>query len=201
MGQRQPLGCSEHVVHLADSPLSAARALAAFVSDGFRHNDSILIVTRPETWNRAAVELPAEHPSLADAIAEGRLVVRDSTRTLSACLAGDMPAEECFEAAVAGLVRAYAARNGQLRVYGDMVDLLARDGRFDAAARLEELWNDLATQVPFTLLCGYSSSHFTNARDGHAVERICALHSGRNCDALDVAAQQLLGTRSPMHAR
>ena len=192
MGQPQAVCTPEHIVHLSDSPLSAARALAAFVSEGFRNRDVILVVARPETWNLAAVELAGEHALLAKAVADGRLVVRDSTRTLAASLAGEMPAADRFETAVAALVHDCAGRGGQLRIYGDMVDLLARDGRFDAAARLEELWNEHATHVSFTLLCGYSSSHFTHAGDASALDVVCGLHSRHDFDAQDVAAQQLL---------
>lgn len=192
MDQPTPLGTCEHIVHLTDSPLSAARALAAFVREGFQNGDVILVVARPETWNLAAVELAGERAWLPKAVADGRIVVRDSTRTLAACLAGEMPEAARFETAVASLVRNCAARGGRLRVYGDMVDVLAGDGRFEAAARLEELWNELATRVSFTLLCGYSSSHFTHDADASALNTICGLHSRHDCDAQDVAAQQLL---------
>ena len=47
-----------------------------------------------------------------------------------------------------------------IRVYGEMVDLLWKDGLEAAAIRLETLWNQLADTHDFNLLCGYSMGNF-----------------------------------------
>jgi hypothetical protein len=47
-----------------------------------------------------------------------------------------------------------------VRAYGEMVDLLWKDGSQKAAIRLEMLWNQLAQTREFSLLCGYSMGNF-----------------------------------------
>ena len=49
-----------------------------------------------------------------------------------------------------------AARNpAGVSVYGEMVGLLWSQGMTISAMHLEELWNELQCELPFSLLCGY----------------------------------------------
>jgi hypothetical protein len=178
-------------VQLFDSHESAAQAAAAFVAEGFADGERVVLVIRLDDWSRAAVRLAAEGIPLGEAIGSGRLVVRDSTRTVEGCLIDGMPTAGNFERAVGDLVRDLASAGVRLRAYGDMVDLLAAEERFDAAARLEELWNDLRARVPFTLFCGYSSTHFCRAGDD-ALCRIRGLHSHERREPGDLVANHLL---------
>jgi hypothetical protein len=47
----------------------------------------------------------------------------------------------------------------------------------DAAIRLEQLLNQLATIYEFDLLCAYELSSFHGKENGHVFENICAQHS------------------------
>jgi hypothetical protein len=182
-----------HGVQLFDSNSSAGRALTDFVREGLANGEQIVLVTRLDNWNRAAVDLAREFP-LSDAVASGQLTVRDSRLTLAAILVDDTPSPERFEQTVANLISQSAKRGTPLRAYGDMVDLLAEDRRFEAAAQLEELWNDLRRRIPFALLCGYSSSHFCDVTSVPALQRIRRLHSHETCAPGDFMASELLTT-------
>jgi hypothetical protein len=57
------------------------------------------------------------------------------------------------------------------------VPLLWAEGRVDAAIRLEQLLNQLATIYEFDLLCAYELSSFHGKENGHVFENICAQHS------------------------
>jgi hypothetical protein len=60
-----------------------------------------------------------------------------------------------------------------VRLYGEMVAVLWRHERADAALALERLWNDYLHERPLPLLCAYSSSDV----EGHpAVEAVCQAH-------------------------
>jgi hypothetical protein len=62
-----------------------------------------------------------------------------------------------------------------VRAYGEMVDVLWKQGRAEAAIRLEVLWNNLAETHTFSLLCGYSIGNFYKQTD--KLEEVCALHT------------------------
>jgi hypothetical protein len=177
---------------LADSADSAARALAAYVRHGVERDATMIVIVRLETWNRAAVGLVRDGVPVSDLVAAGRLLVRDSSAMLASLMRGGLPDRARFEDVIAPLVRECASLGRPVHAYGDMVDLLAAAGRFEAAERLEDLWNDLAASVPFTLLCGYSSGGFVGTPEGpDALARLRRRHSHLECDPEDLAASEL----------
>src|SRR5204862_7052846 len=60
---------------------------------------------------------------------------------------------------------------------GGMVALLCADRRPEAAIRLEELWNDPAKTLSFSLLCAYPLAAFRGQAHGATLLRICGAHS------------------------
>jgi len=58
-----------------------------------------------------------------------------------------------------------------------MVALLFAEGKGDALLRLEELWNALGKELPFSLCCGYPFKQFSNRPDEPLFLKICAEHS------------------------
>jgi signal transduction histidine kinase len=64
-----------------------------------------------------------------------------------------------------------------LRLYGEMVDLLWRDGNTEGALQLEQLWNDLAHTYEFSLLCAYAMGNFYRSGDAERFQQICRHHT------------------------
>jgi signal transduction histidine kinase len=58
-----------------------------------------------------------------------------------------------------------------------MVDVLARQGNFRAAVRLEELWHDALQENPFSLLCAYLMDNFFRHGDSDRLLEVFATHS------------------------
>jgi len=108
----------------------------------------------------------------------GMLTLRDARETLSAFMVGGMPDWNRFLGSVGALVdRAGAVKEGtRLRAYGEMDDLLWREGNPQAAIRLEEFWNDLGRTRSFSLLCGYVMGNFDKESDRAGFGDVCAAH-------------------------
>jgi hypothetical protein len=83
-----------------------------------------------------------------------------------------------------------------LRIYGEMVEVLACEGNYNGASQLEELWNELSLEHSFTLLCGYSAAHFAGPDAGSALAIICCQHSRSFCERHDPLAQFLLSRQT-----
>ena len=64
-----------------------------------------------------------------------------------------------------------------IRAYGEMVDVLWRDGNTDGAIRLEELWEELGESYAFSLLCAYAMGNFYKTTDVGAFREICHRHT------------------------
>jgi anti-sigma regulatory factor (Ser/Thr protein kinase) len=77
-------------------------------------------------------------------------------------------------------VRAAAEAGRPLTIYGEMVALLWDADNVGAAMALEELWNSLARDVVFSLLCAYprSAGGDDGGLDDGGLGDLCTLHSG-----------------------
>lgn len=106
-----------------------------------------------------------------------RLILLDADATLAMFITDGRPDRERFRATVAPVIRDAAARGSAVRAFGEMVDRLCRVGRRDSALELERLWNDLAGELSFTLVCGYALDSFRSDADRAAFEDVCASHS------------------------
>jgi hypothetical protein len=103
------------------------------------------------------------------------------------------PVPQLFDAVVGSMVREIAARSAHgLRIYGEMVDILAEERNFGAVRQLEDLWNGLAARQSFQLLCGYSSAHFADPETAHLLPHICSRHTDVVIDDDDVLGRWVL---------
>jgi PAS domain S-box-containing protein len=101
----------------------------------------------------------------------------DARTTMEQFLHRGMPNGERFRQVIGGTLERVNGAGGRVRAYGEMVDLLWRDGEPDAAIKLEELWNDLANHYTFSLLCAYPMGNFYKESDSALFERICSTHN------------------------
>jgi hypothetical protein len=127
------------------------------------------------------------------AMARGTLVVMDASDTLRRLSRNGSPNAAAFETEIASPVAALA-RNGRVRAYGEMVDLLAQRTEFDEAIALEQLWNGLAARVPLSLMCGYSAAHFVSAGTHRALRDICGTHGHVHRGTQDPLAMWVLNS-------
>lgn len=187
---------SEHVAQLFDETESLIIAIAAYLRDGWTRGDNLLVVARPAHWALISGELAADGCSVSDSIANGRLVALDAATTLSAITVNGEPDPAKFRASVGEIVGRIAGGGATgLTVYGEMVDVLAAQGNFTGAERLEALWNELATGCSFRLLCGYSSAHFGDERTTAHLHAICGAHTAARARRTDLLASWLLANR------
>lgn len=169
---------SHHIVQLFDTHASLIKSVAAFLEYGFDAGDTLLVVARPTYWKSIAKCLKRAGYPVDDAMSVGRLTVLDASATLASFMRRGAIAPALFEEIVGSCVGRLAGRAGHgLRIYGEMVDLLAEEGNLEAAHELEELWNELAERYSFTLLCGYAAAHFTDPLTAQALRAICDAHT------------------------
>ncbi|HTA13151.1 MAG TPA: MEDS domain-containing protein [Solirubrobacteraceae bacterium] len=168
---------SAHVVqfytHDSELVASAGSHLGAALRAG---GVGVAIATRP---HREAFEayLARDGVELALARAEGRLVLLDANATLHACMRDGEIDGHAFHTVIGGLLREAQESGGAVHVYGEMVTLLWDAGEVPAAIELETLWNELAEELAFSLLCAYPAASATGEDHVQALHAVCALHS------------------------
>jgi PAS domain S-box-containing protein len=166
----------EHRVQFYETDTFLAEQVARFIAEGIpRGEPAVIIATQAhrDAFVRALLASGASVERLSD---DGRLVMLDARETLTAFTVDGQPSWERFRDVVGGLMTRVAARHPgvSIRAYGEMVDLLWRDGKQDDAIRLEEMWNDLRNEHAFSLLCAYVIDSFYKE---NGIPRICATHS------------------------
>lgn len=190
---RDPSG---HTCQLFDSRESLVETVAAFVSDGLNAGDSLLAVMWPENWVATVRCLRQQGLNPSAGLASGQITVLNAATTLETFRRHGHVDPELFDASVGGLVRGLAAKGPRLRIYGEMVDVLAMEGDFRGALQLEALWNDLVARLPFSLFCGYAAVNFGNPRAADALRLTCRAHTHVRTNPQDVLASFLLQTVS-----
>jgi hypothetical protein len=183
---------TEHFVQLFDDSESLGAAVASFLEEGFSNGDAALVVLSRDHWDAIAARLHEHGVSIAAAAASGQLTIRDGAEMLHVFTQCDLPDAELFDRSIGTLVRQLAAGGRRLRIYGEMVDLLAAEGNFRGASALEQLWNELGERESFTLFCSYSAVHFGDPRTTDALRAICRFHSHVRSSPVDILGSFLL---------
>ncbi len=194
----------EHGVQVYGDPAELATSVAAFLAAGLDAGQPAVIVATPAQTEAFVRGLADRGWDVGDAKSRGLLVTADAEETLAALMDGDSPSPERFDDVVGGLLdRAEANAEGrEPRVFGEMVELLTREGRVEAAFELEQLWNDLARRRRFSLLCGYQLDVFDPHAQAAMLPRLCNLHShvlpasnyARLSRSVDRALDEVLGS-------
>jgi PAS domain S-box-containing protein len=171
-----------HVVQFYQEDQPLIEELTRLIGTALIGGDSAIVVATKAHRDALASELKARDLNISRAAAEGRYVALDAAKTLQQITIGQMPDPDLFSGLIGGrIVRANAASKTDLPrtvIFGEMVALLWAEGKYDAAIRLEELWNTLAGKHSFHLRCAYPMAGFKKEGQSEQFVRICAEHSG-----------------------
>src|SRR6185503_4425934 len=114
------------------------------------------------------------------------MLMLDAREMLDLFMEDGLPHPERFRHVVtAALQRVAGRRDKTIRAYGEMVDLLWKEGRSAASIKLEMLWNTLAGTHDFSLLCGYAMGNFYK---DVTVDDVCRQHTHRVSDTGEASA-------------
>jgi signal transduction histidine kinase len=179
---RQTSGSSaahEHVVQFYESDHFLVATVADYIADGLLRGEPVVIIATPMHRDAFAARLRDRGVDAEAVKREGRLTMLDARDMLAGFMLGSTPDAKRFKGVVGGLIEGILGGGGQssVRAYGEMVDVLWRDGNTDGAIQLEELWNDLAATCSFTLLCAYNMGNFYKEAHANQFHEVCRRHS------------------------
>jgi hypothetical protein len=152
----QPIA-RDHMVQLYQDDDFLARAITLYLVEGLREETPAVIVTTPAHWKLVREHFGQVGLEASDFEKSGQLTILDATDVLAHFMVGDVPDRTLFRDFMGGIIGQTAARvpHRDVRVFGDMVDLLWRQGKHASALRLEQLWNRLTLDHRFVLFCAY----------------------------------------------
>ncbi len=177
-GRLPPPSLPHHTVQFYEDDEFVCDAVAKFLGEGAALGDSLVVIATGPHRNALCRRLESQGIDVGALQSDGRLVLLDAEESLARFMRNGQPDRELFDAAVGRLIAATLGglpAGARLRAYGEMVDVLWRDGQRQAAIQLEDLWNELQTQYSFTLLCAYAMASFY--REPAELQDVCATHT------------------------
>ncbi len=177
--ERAGLVHTNHAVQFYDSKDFLSGFVTNFVAAALRARAPVVIIAR-DSLRKTFVE---SHGGLGfdlnAACESGQLGLYDAAEVLATFMMGGRPDRALFRDCIGEMVRKATASRPRvrLRIYGEMVDVLWSGGHHEAAVELEELWNDLARDHSFSLLCAYDMGGFGHAGQEAQFEAICRAHT------------------------
>lgn len=169
----------DHTVQFYEDDAFLAEAVGRFVGAGIGAGDNLIVIARAPNLARFRQTLGAEAIDLDRVVRSGQLTMLDAEETLDRFMDGDMPDVSRFLDVIGGaLFDTMRARPRRfLRAYGEMVDVLWRGGNARAAIALEGLWNELAREHVFSLLCAYDIQSFSPNDDPLYLDALSWAHT------------------------
>ena len=168
-----------HVVQFYEDEELLAQTVANFISKGIVAGEFVVVIATEAHRDAFCDRLKKIWIDVDGARNSGQLALLDARETLAQFMVDGSPDWERFRAVIGSVLdRGRAGREARvIRAYGEMVDLLWRDGNRDAAIKLEGLWNEIGALYPFDLLCAYVMDNFYKESDGAEFARICNVHT------------------------
>jgi PAS domain S-box-containing protein len=171
----------EHVVQFYQDDKFLVDAVSGFVGSALAAGDAAVLIATAAHREGVEQVLRKRGLEIGEAARQGRFIELDATETLGQFMIDGLPDQDCFRKVIGAKLAQVAAsvvgERRQIAAFGEMVNILWATGNYEAALRLEQLWNQLAKEHSFSLLCAYPISGFNSAKHTEAFLKICAEHS------------------------
>ncbi len=167
----------DHAVSFYDHDGEAITALVRYVVSGLVYGERVIVVATER--HQAALDRALRDVHSIDDSREragGNYVTLDAAQTLARFMVDGVPDPARFRASVGALLAQACAPGVTVRVFGEMVALLWDEDNVAGAIALEELWNSLADEHAFHLLCAYPTGPLREAGLDD-IARVCETHS------------------------
>jgi signal transduction histidine kinase len=167
-----------HQVQFYNNDTYLTEVLVRFVRSGLSAGSPVVVIATTEHSESLVEALSQQGFDLHSCIRNNQLTCLDARETLATFMVDGMPDEEAFRHGIGTVLDQVRAGRSDVTLYafGEMVDLLWRDGNSEAAIRLEQMWNDLAAGSSCSLLCAYAMGNFVGEAHSEGFERMCREH-------------------------
>jgi len=166
----------DHVLQVYDTEEIFTDAFAGFIGTGIHIGDCCIVVASETHLAAINDRLVSQGVNTVEAMADGRYIQVNVEELLLKFMVDDQIDEKLFEQAVNPVFEKCRNAKRVVRACGEVAPTLAGRGNWAAAARMEELWEELHHKEKFSLFCAYPKNLFekgTKAKINH----ICAKHS------------------------
>ena len=169
---------SKHAVQFYEDDGFLCEILTDFSREGLENGEAVILVATEAHGREVERRLAERGIHVRGPREAGRFVLLDARQTLDGLMVDGVPDADRFLSIVGSLL-ASATVDGwrSVRFFGEMVDLLWREGNHGAAIRLEEMWNAFGRANSARVLCGYAMDNFVKETHTAEFARVCEAHT------------------------
>jgi signal transduction histidine kinase len=166
----------DHVVQFYEDERFLYNRVGEFIAKGLAEGGAVLVVaTRTHRRGFQRVLRDQFEIDVPQVRSIRQLTFLDAQELLGRIVVNGLPDQELTRTHLGGAIaETIEANPGRpLRTYGEMVDLLWRQGNARAALRLEEIWHALSRTMMFSRLCAYGIAGFARPSEGGGLFELC----------------------------
>ena len=162
----RPIG---HTVQFYRDERFLINTFTSFIKDGLDLDETVVLIMTAQHRQMLHTTLTG------DQLRNDKLKFFDAKDFLALLKLEDWSNESQFMHGIETIF-SLAGETGQVRVFGEAVDVLCREGKAAAALRLEELGNSVALKHHWSVLCAYSLSAIYEKGGPDTLIKVCQLH-------------------------
>jgi signal transduction histidine kinase len=174
-------GISTHSVQFYEEDSFLLDSLAKLIGAALGAGDAAIVVATQAHRDGLAERLKARGFDLEVSAKLGKYCALDAAETLCGFMVNGKLDAALFHSFTKYVLASFRStpeeKSPRLVLFGEMVALLWLEGNFDAALKLEQLWNDLAHTYSFHLHCAYPMKGFDQEGHSQPFLNICAEHT------------------------
>lgn len=166
-----------HIVQLYEDDDLLTRRVSHYLREGLERQEAVIAIASQPHRESFTEQLARDEVDVDKVLGERQLILFDADDLLSRFMTDGQPDEAKFQATVGDILEESGGSFRGLRLYGEMVDVLWREGNVTAALRLEHLWHQLLHRQDLPLLCAYRIDILDRTFRESSFQSVLAIHS------------------------
>ncbi len=166
-----------HIVQVCQNKALQVEVITRYVKEGLLNDEAVIIIATSALRKAVIAKMDALGLDVHTFKSQSQIKFFDAEFLLSGFLIDGVLEEQAFQEFIGIPIQAAQLKFGKVRAFGEMVDVLWKEGQHDTAIQLEDLWNNLSKKQEFSLLCTYSLDSLNPNAYDDSLERICNRHT------------------------
>ncbi len=164
------------VVLYGNDRRTLAQQVTTYISEGLAAGEAVVVLASDANATLFRRGLHHRRIDVGGAARENRYVSFDAHEMRAKFIRDGRLDFAAFISFMQPLLERLTAKH-TVRIYGEVVGLLWRDGQRGLAIELERAWDALRALVPFTLLCGYPIDIFSDEFNDESINGVMSAHT------------------------
>ncbi|SFE11791.1 MEDS domain-containing protein [Nitrosomonas sp. Nm166] len=166
-----------HFVQICQSETLRAEAIARYIQEGVLNGEGVIIIADMALRKNVISNMEMLGLDAQTLKNRGQLRFFDAKFLLFSFVIDGELKEQAFQEVIGDPIHSLQLKYGKVRVVGEMMNILLKQGQYDAAKLLVEVGKNLAERQEYSHLCIYSLDDLQPHAYEEVLERICKFHS------------------------